>query len=136
MARPGRAIVYPTFHEVCEANRRLVTQFGGYFVPPRNLSNEASLHYALDAMRRHFDQPATSADLKEQASFLCERIIRRHVFVDGNKRTGLHIAWAFLERNGVHVVLDPSAVELLTSVAAGATKTTDVLSWFHEHQAD
>ena len=63
-----------------------------------------------------------------------ECIIARHVFWDGNKRTGVFAAWQLLDLNGVIVILDPSIEDLAVDIASGAAGFAELLDWLHKHQ--
>ena len=47
MEEAGGGIVYPTLEQICEINRRMVSEFGGLFVPPDNSLNRNALEYIL-----------------------------------------------------------------------------------------
>lgn len=127
-------IAYPTVEQVCEVNRRMIEEFGGLFVPPNNLLNLNALEYILDVVRSSvFDMYPT---FKEKAAALAHHIISRHVFNDGNKRTGSHIAWEFLRANGVNLFLEPSIVELTVAIAEKEAAQEQFLEWLHKHQVD
>lgn len=128
----GREIVYPTIEQVCDVNRRMVKEFGGLFVPPDNLLNPHALGYILDTIRVSF--LGSYPTLKEKAAAITYRIISGHVFHDGNKRTGTHIAWEFLHANGISLLLDQSIVDLVTAIAKGQSTQDQLLEWLHEHQ--
>ena len=72
--------------------------------------------------------------VKEKAAALAFNIIRRHVFIDGNKRTGVHVAWEFLQINGHPVQLESDIADIAEGVAKGSLEFADLLSWLHAHQ--
>lgn len=133
MEETGGTLVYPTFEQVVRANRRMVATSGGYFIEPRNLSNENSLHYILEAIRSPSLAPGRYPGPVEKAAGLAYNIITRHVFVDGNKRTAIHVAWAFLQANGVDIFLDDSVIDLALRVATSDATEEDVINWLREH---
>ena len=126
----GKEIAYPTIEQICEVNRRMIEEFGGLFVPPNNLLNLDALEYILSAIKVTVYGREIYSTLKEKASAIAYYIISRHVFHDGNKRTGIHIAWEFLRSNGIHVLLDPSVEDLSLGVATGQTTQDETLDWF------
>lgn len=134
MEEAGAEIVYPTIEQIIEANRRLIKETGGSFAPPTNLSNRGSLEYILEAITFPLFGDVLYATLKEKATALAKQIITAHVFVDGNKRTGIHIAWAFLRSNGVSLQLDDSIEDLAVAIALGDAGFEELLAWFHNHQ--
>jgi death-on-curing protein len=111
----------------------MIHTFGGSFIPPDNLLNRSSLLYILHAVRFSsygFDRYPT---LFDKASGLACNIITRHVFYDGNKRTGTHIAWAFLKANGIDVYLDNSIIDLAVRVATSNADEVEVATWWYDH---
>ncbi len=133
MEDSGEEIVYPTVEQICEINRRMVEEFGGLFIPPSNVLNLSALEYILAVVKSSLF--GLYPTLKEKATALAYHIISRHVFNDGNKRTGTHIAWEFLRANGVNLFLEPSIVELTVTIAEKEATQQELLGWFHEHQA-
>jgi death-on-curing protein len=79
--------------------------------------------------REHFTSPF------EKAAALMESIIRRHPFVDGNKRTATASASYLLSNFGYEVEAEQQDVEdFPVSVAVGGLETKDIVLWF-ENQA-
>ena len=109
-------------------------EFGGLFVEPDNLLNLNALEYILDAIQFSMHGIIIYPTLKEKAAAIAHHIISKHVFHDGNKRTGTHIAWAFLRANGTEVFLDESIIELTVAIAKSEASHEALLQWLHEHQ--
>lgn len=107
-----------------------VHRFGG----TTGLRDEGRLEGALD--RPHNQYTYSEPSLFELAAAYCHGIVRNHPFVDGNKRTGLLAARAFLFRNGYH--LDPEeaeTVQVMERVAAGEVSEEELARWI-ERNAD
>lgn len=136
MENSGGEIAYPTVEQICEVNRRMVQEFGGLFVPPDNVVNLPALEYILDAVRFSIHNLNIYPTLKEKAAAIAHRIISRHVFQDGNKRTACHAAWEFLRSNGVRLSLDSSVVELAVAIADGVADEDQLLEWLRQHQEE
>ena len=63
-------------------------------------------------------------------------IIRNHPFVDGNKRTALVVAIAFLERNGITFsASQQEAYFMFYDLAAGRISEDDLTVWFEKNSA-
>jgi death-on-curing protein len=61
-------------------------------------------------------------------------IAKNHPFVDGNKRTALVVAVAFLERNGVtFTATQEDAYLTFYDLAAGRLTEDQLTAWFEEH---
>jgi len=127
-------IAYPSLNQVIDVNRRMIELSGGSFTPPTNLRNRNSLEYILIAIRRPVFGRSLFSSLKEKAASLTFEIIVSHVFFDGNKRTGIHLAWEFLKSNGISVYLDLTAEEIAVELAKGNATRDDFLEWLHNHQ--
>lgn len=57
-------------------------------------------------------------------------IIRRHVFADGNKRTGIEVLAMILELNGLTLIApDDEVVTTAEGVASGAISAAEFLQW-------
>jgi death-on-curing protein len=114
----------------------MIDDSGGLFMPPDNLLNRNSLVYILDAIARPIYGHELFPTPKEKAAALGFEIIASHVFFDGNKRTGIYMAWAFLQWNGIRVVLDHSIEDLAVDMASSEADRDDLLEWLHDHQPE
>lgn len=78
--------------------------------------------------RGHFPSPF------EKVAALMESIIRRHPFVDGNKRTATASAAYLLSTLGYEMEAEQRDLEdFAVSVALGELETEDVALWFENH---
>lgn len=78
-------------------------------------------------------EPATFYRLAAAYAF---GIARNHPFVDGNKRTALVVAVAFLERNGIAVTAtQQEAYFTFYDLAAGKISEDELTAWFEEHSS-
>jgi prophage maintenance system killer protein len=71
-------------------------------------------------------------DPVDAAAFLAARVVRAQAFAEGNKRTGLLLAWWVLDNNGEDgaVILptdDHQLAALLVRAAAGADVQTELV---------
>ncbi len=70
----------------------------------------------------------------DKAAALAESLIRRHPFVDGNKRTAMYAAVYLLEKLGFELEANQKELEdFAVSVAVGDLETEDIALWFEEH---
>lgn len=78
--------------------------------------------------RAHFPTPFG------KAAALAESIIRRHPFVDGNKRTAMYAAAYLLETLGYELEAEQKELEDFAVNIAQRTKASeDVAFWFEDH---
>ncbi len=70
----------------------------------------------------------------DKAAALAESLIRRHPFVDGNKRTAMYAAVYLLEKLGFELEANQKELEdFAVSVAVGDLETEGSALWFEEH---
>ena len=128
MPPPGRK---PGLPEVLFFHTVSIQLYGG----AAGVRDEESLLAAIERPwqasfgREHFASPF------EKAAALMEAIIRRHPFVDGNKRTATASASYLLSTFGYEVEAEQQDLEdFAVSVAVGGSETKDIALWF-ENQA-
>jgi death on curing protein len=92
-------------------NRRTIEAHGGSYVPPENFLHEGVLDYTVEAVKESvFGQPMYPT-LADKAAFYMFQIVTGHVFQDGNKRTGLEAALAFLQLNAANLCENLTPIE-------------------------
>lgn len=85
--------------------------------------------------RTAYENTSTLFDL---AAEYCNGIVANHPFIDGNKRTGLLAAVAFLSLNGYSFSADEAdIVTMIETLAAGGVEIESLSDWFagNSHQA-
>lgn len=105
--------------------------FGGL----AGVRDQGLLESALDRPRnrRAYEPKAT---LFEMAAALCHGVVKDHPFLDGNKRTGLLCARAFLFLNGWDFEPDETdEVETIVALAAGKLDQAALADWFKANSA-
>ena len=142
-----------TRDEVILSNRITVNKHGGNYVPPENILNSHPLAYLLEAVDAEMFGEKLYPSISDKAAFYMFQIISNHVFSDGNKRTGLHIALYFLVINGFRLKSDLSfeiekgyesalqfannntqvLINFTLEVAAGQLSLDEVRHWFAEN---
>lgn len=89
---------------------------------------------ALNAPFQSFEGKEVYPSLVSKAAAMCRSLISNHPFVDGNKRTGIHVMLIFLEINGVQP--DYTQEELISlglGIAAGNLDVDAIINWLSEH---
>jgi death on curing protein len=88
---------YPSFEEVLAAHARLIELFGG----AKGVRDRGALEAAVARPRAgHYK------DVVEESAALLESLSQNHPFIDGNKRTAVTVAAAFLRLNGYVLELE------------------------------
>lgn len=78
--------------------------------------------------KAHFPTPSG------KAAALAESIIRRHPFVDGNKRTAMYAAAYLLKTLGHELEAEQKEFEdLAVRIAEGTVGSEGIASWFERH---
>ena len=95
-----------------------------------HLLDEDRLHYLIDAVSGKFGDVELYPTLPQKAAVYAHHIITGHIFLDGNKRTGLHCAVLFLEFNGctLRLDLDNSIIDLGLKIADGTITDIEVIA--------
>ena len=76
----------------------------------------------------HFSTPF------EKASALAESLIRRHPFIDGNKRTAMYAAAYHLETLRYELQAEEQDLEdFAVNIAVGEFETAEIARWFESH---
>lgn len=103
--------------------------FGG----PPGVRDEGLLESALARPRHRFTYKTTPS-LPELGAAYAFGIVQNHPFADGNKRTGLVVAFVFLELNGMEVrASEEDAYEIFLSLAAGRLTESALAEWLTEN---
>lgn len=130
MLPPGKK---PGLSEVLFFHTVSIQQYGG----SEGVRDRESLLAAIERPwqasfgREHFPSPF------EKAAALMESIIRRHPFVDGNKRTATASASYLLSTFGLDVEAEQQELEdFAVSVAVGEMKTKYIALWFENHSLE
>ena len=95
-----------------------------------HLLDEDRLHYVVDAVSGKFGDTELYPTLSQKAAVYAHHIVTGHVFLDGNKRTGLHCAILFLEVNGctLRLDIDDSIIDLGFKIADGTITDIEVIA--------
>jgi len=125
--------VYPTAENVLFLHTVAVEAFGG----SEGVRDAESLRAAVARPwgssfgRDHFPTPFG------KAAALAESIIRRHPFIDGNKRTAMYAAAYLLETFGYVLKAEQQDLEdFAVSIAVGDMGTTDIARWLESHSPE
>lgn len=98
---------YLTIEEVLYLHYMIVEDFGG----SHGVRDEGRLLSIEVAPRQEAFGVEQYGTVYEKAAVYCRNIIADHLFIDGNKRTGVTVAGVFLARNGVKLCASPEELE-------------------------
>ncbi len=119
-----------TEQQVLAVHSRMIEMTGG----SDGVRDRSLLDSALNAPFQTFDGKEIYPALLSKAAVMCRSIISNHPFVDGNKRTGIHVMLIFLELNGIEIqYTQDELIELGLGIASGQLSSDDILNWLIEH---
>ncbi len=133
MEKTSRNVRYLDYQEIVDVNRRIVLQTGGFTAG--QVVNVDSIHYLVEIVQAEFGDEYLYPSLAEKAALYAYNIITRHIFPDGNKRTGMICAFWFLRLNGCSIresMSDEEIVEFALKIANGIIDLQGVVTWFRE----
>lgn len=116
--------------EVLALHSDQIRRYGGR----RGIRDLALLRSALAMPETTYDDQFLHTSLSEMAGAYLFHIVRNHPFIDGNKRTGLIAALAFLGLNDLELVADPDELtDLVRGVADGSVSKASAAVFIQEH---
>lgn len=122
--------------DIIRINQRTIKAHGGNFIPPSNLLKEQPLDYVIEVVQSEMFGMPLYPEIYDKAGVYLFNIIANHIFTDGNKRTGLEAALAFLKLNKYQIRLDLKNDILLAfviKVASGESNLDECREWFKEN---
>lgn len=119
-----------TEQQILAVHSRMIEMTGGV----DGVRDNSLLDSALNAPFQTFDGKELYPALLSKAAVMCRSIISNHPFVDGNKRTGIHVTLIFLELNGIELQYSQNElIELGFGVASSQLSSDDILKWLIKH---
>ncbi|MBA3792296.1 MAG: type II toxin-antitoxin system death-on-curing family toxin [Rubrobacteraceae bacterium] len=120
----------PDLRRVLFAHTVLIERYGGAegVRDPESLKAAIERPWGSSFGQEHFPGPF------RKAAALCESLIRRHPFMDGNKRTGVTMGSYLLSTFGCEVEAAQQELEDFgVDVAQGMFDTGQIAVWFEDH---
>ncbi|CAN5368564.1 type II toxin-antitoxin system death-on-curing family toxin [soil metagenome] len=109
-------------------HRESLARFGG----AEGVRDTGLLESALARAQNIFSYEP-EADVFRLAAAYCTGVVKNHPFIDGNKRTGILSAIAFLSLNGIDPDFDEATiVTMVAGLAAGEISEDQLASWLRE----
>lgn len=119
-----------TEQQVLSAHKEMIIATGG----TDGTRDRGLLQSALNSPFQSFEGKELYPSLLSKAAALCRSIICNHPFVDGNKRTGIHVMLIFLEINGVQPdYTQDELISLGLGAASGELDVNAILDWLSSH---
>jgi death-on-curing protein len=125
--------VNPGLSEVLFFHTVAIQKYGG----SEGVRDKGALEAAIARPWQAFEGKDAYATPFEKAAAICEAIIRRHPFVDGNKRTGISAGAYLLSTFGFELEVTPSELEdLAVAVAVDDVNFEALVAWFGAHSRE
>ena len=119
-------------NEISRLNSEAVRRFGGLTGGQAGFLNRDSLEYALEStlfpIFGHFPYPT----IIDRIAAIAQAIITRHVFLDGNKRTGLAVIQALAHMNGYNFRPNKADEDFMVKIAAEKLSAQAVSAWLQK----
>ena len=132
MEATGGSIEYPTVEDIIDLNRTLIEVSGSGLQSPDLIRDRGTIDWAINDVQGLGYDPCDT--LIDKATLLAWRIVARHPFKDGNKRTGMGVALAFLRTNGLGYVVTDGEIERIAKLCADCANTgyteAKLKAWF------
>lgn len=122
--------LFLTLEEVLAIHEDRIRKYGGTF----GVRDLALLQSAIGTVEATFDGTYLHGTLFEMAAAYLFHISRNHPFLDGNKRTALACALAFLRLNDIRIKpRQDDLYDLVIGVVTGKVTKADVAVFFQQH---
>lgn len=122
--------VFLALEEVLAIHEDRIRRYGGTF----GVRDVGLLQSAIGTVEATFEGAYLHETLFEMAAAYLFHIARNHPFLDGNKRTALACALAFLRLNDIRIEARPNALyDFVIGVAAGKLTKADAAVFFQNH---
>ena len=134
----GGAIKVLTFDEVVALHYKAITidQNSLYTQSNFNLLHRGSLEVVLNQIQYPMFGQERFPTLIEKVSVLCWRIIKGHIFRDGNKRTGLLCLMTMLELNGYQLTCgSKETLDMALAISSAQAPLEEFTSWVEQRIA-
>jgi death on curing protein len=116
--------------EAYEFHKQQISLFGGTF----GVRDHGLLESALARPKNLFAYSDPTPGLCTLAAAYAAGISSNHPFLDGNKRTAMHVAFVFIEFNGLHVTAsEEDAYLTILGLAAGEISEKELATWFERN---
>ena len=133
METTERNVIYLSAEEITRRNKEIILKTGGCSAAAGIPLNYNSLKYLVGIVEEGIAGYQPYSTLSQKAAVYTFNIIKKHIFVDGNKRTGMTCALFFLELNGYILnATDDEIVNVAKSIAESKIDFQQTVTWIEE----
>ena len=124
-------MIFFTEEQVKKIHSSLISRTGGL----DGIREENLLDSALKLPFQTFDLKELYPEIIDKAAQLCYSMIENHPFIDGNKRTGVHLMLVFLELNNVKIKYSQKElIDFGFGIASGKIARDEIKEWILAHK--
>lgn len=117
--------------EIIEIHDTIIDIFGGL----KGIRDNSLLNSSLERPFTQYGGIELFKSIEEKISSIIHSIIKYHVFIDGNKRTGIQILTITLDINDINISYSQKElVDLAINIASGIYDVLDISNWIIEHE--
>ena len=117
--------------EIIEIHDTIIDTFGGL----KGIRDNSLLNSSLERPFTQYGGIELFKSIEEKISSIIHSIIKYHVFIDGNKRTGIQILTITLDINDINISYSQKElVDLAINIASGIYDVLDISNWIIEHE--
>jgi death on curing protein len=127
-------VIYLNKDDILSINQNQIQTYGGIFIAEcQNIHNPSSLDYLLEIVQSEIFGKKLYPNVYSIASAYCFFIIKDHIFVDGNKRTGSLSSFLFLAKNSYILktsITNRNIVDFTKSIESGKIDHPKITKWY------
>ena len=121
---------YISGQEILAIHFEIINQTGGL----HGVRDVGLLQSVVERPKAGFAGEELYKDVFEKAAAYTESLVKHHVFVDGNKRTGAAVAARFLFINGYELTASNKELEnFILEIAAAKRNLKIITAWFKKY---
>ena len=118
-------------NQILKLHEQLVAETGG----SQGVRDDGLLDSAVNAPFQRFESVELFPTIQQKAARLGYGLIKKHPFVDGNKRIGVHAMLILLELNGIELSYTQEELySIILEIADGKAELKDLTDWILNHQ--
>lgn len=136
MEKTSSALNYLSLEEYIKYNGVLLSLFGGLLRPNNQVLNPNSLEYLIEIISIEVGEIVPFPTIFDKAAAIAFHTINDHIFVDGNKRTGMFIASLFLKMNGCNekrTLKSEALANLALDIEGDKIDIKKISKWYYDN---
>lgn len=122
--------IYLTEDEIIKINEGVINEYSPQ--EPIGIMNANSLNMLVNLPKQSFGHSEFYPNIQKKSAILFRTIVKKHVFINGNKRTAVVALNIFLEKNGYSFSVGlKEGLEYTVKVDTLNTELDDIAFWIN-----